>query len=49
MNYYNKDIKEIEIVNKLIKENKLLEDEKNIYINKDYRYVSNDILVEFID
>ena len=48
-NKYNKDIKEIEIVNKLIKENKLLEDEKNIYINKDYIYVSNDILVEFID
>ena len=46
---YNKDIKEIEVVNKLIKENKLLEDEKNIYINKDYIYVSNDILVEFID
>ena len=48
-NKYNKDIKEIEIVNKLIKENKILEDEKNIYINKDYIYVSNDILVEFID
>ena len=48
-NKYNKDIKEIEIVNKLIKENKLLEDEKNIYINKDYIYVSNDILVEFIN
>jgi len=48
-NKYNIDIKEIEIVNKLIKENKLLEDEKNIYINKDYIYVSNDILVEFIN
>lgn len=48
-NKYNKDIKEMDIVNKLIKENKLLEDEKNIYINKDYIYVSNDILVEFID
>ena len=48
-NKYNKDIKEIEIVNKLIKENKLLEEEKNIYINKDYIYVSNDILVEFIN
>ena len=48
-NKYNKDIKEIEIVNKLIKENKLVEDEKNIYINKDYIYVSNDILIEFIN
>ena len=48
-NKYNEDIKDIEIVNKLIKENKLLEDEKNIYINKDYIYVSNDILVEFIN
>ena len=48
-NKYNKDIKEIEIVNKLLESNKLLEDEKNIYINKDYIYVSNDILIEFID
>ena len=46
---YNKNIKEIEIVNKLLKENKLLEDEKNIYINPEYIYVSNDILIEFID
>lgn len=48
-NKYNKDIKDIEIVNKLINSNKLLEDEKNIYINKEYIYVSNDILVEFIN
>jgi len=48
-NKYNKDIKEIEIVNKLLECNKLLEDEKNIYINSDYIYVSNDILVEFIN
>ena len=46
---YNKDIKSIESVNKLLKENKLIEDEKNIYINPDYIYVSNDILLEFID
>lgn len=46
---YNKDIKEIEVVNKLLESNKLLEDEKNIYINENYIYVSNDILVEFID
>ena len=48
-NKYNKDIKNIEVVNKLLECNKLLEDEKNIYINPDYIYVSNDILVEFID
>ena len=48
-NKYNKDIKEMDIVNKLIKENKLLEDEKNIYINPKYIYVSNDILIEFIN
>lgn len=46
---YNKDIKSIEIVNKLLKENKLLENKKNIYINPEYIYVSNDILLEFID
>ncbi|MBQ9072146.1 MAG: radical SAM family heme chaperone HemW [Bacilli bacterium] len=45
---YNKDIKSIEVVNKLLKEDKLLENEKNIYINPDYIYVSNDILIEFI-
>ena len=48
-NKYNKDIKNIEVVNKLLECNNLLEDEKNIYINPDYIYVSNDILVEFID
>ena len=48
-NKYNKDIKNIEIVNKLLSENKLLEDKKNIYINPKYIYVSNDILVEFIN
>lgn len=48
-NKYNKNLKDIEIVNKLLKENKLLENEKNIYINPEYIYVSNNILVEFID
>lgn len=48
-NKYNKDIKSIEIVNKLLCDNKLLEDEKNIYINPEYIYISNDILVEFIN
>lgn len=48
-NKYNKDIKSIEVVNKLLESNKLLEDKKNIYINPKYIYVSNDILIEFID
>lgn len=48
-NKYNIDIKSIEIVNKLLECNKLLEDKKNIYINPDYIYVSNEILVNFID
>ena len=47
--FFNIDIKSIDIVNKLLKENKLLENKKNIYINPDYIYVSNDILVEFIN
>lgn len=46
---YNKDIKSIEVVNKLLRENKLLEDKKNIYINPNYIYVSNDVLIEFIN
>ena len=45
---YNIDIHDIDKVNKLLKENKLLENKKNIYINPEYIYVSNDILVEFI-
>ena len=48
-NKYNKDIKEIEIVNKLLESNKLLENKKSIYINPNYIYTSNDILIEFID
>ena len=48
-NKYNIDIKSIDKVQQLLKENKLLEDKKNIYINPEYIYVSNDILIEFID
>ena len=50
--FYNKygfDIKDIDIIKKLLKEEKLLENKKNIYINPKYIYVSNDILIEFID
>jgi len=46
---YTIDIKSIDIVNKLLKENKLLESKKNIYINPKYIYTSNEILIEFID
>ena len=45
---YSIDIKSIDIVNKLLKEEKLLENKKNIYINPKYIYLSNFILGEFI-
>lgn len=47
-NKYNIDINNIDIVNKLIKENKLIIKDNYLFINKDYIYVSNDILVEFM-
>lgn len=37
-----------DVVNRLIKEGKLINDGSNIYINPDYIYVSNSILVDFI-
>ena len=46
---YDKDIKEIEAVNRLLKEKKLFENKKNIYINPEYIYISNNILIEFIN
>lgn len=46
---YNIDIKSIDIINTLLKENKLLENKKNIYINPKYIYISNDILLNFIE
>lgn len=48
-NKYNLDIDDLDIVNKLIKENKLIDDGINIKINEDLIYVSNSILCEFID
>ncbi len=48
-NKYNIDIKSIDVVSNLLKQNKLIENEKNIYINPKYIYVSNDILIEFIN
>lgn len=37
-----------DVVNKLIKEGKLINDGVNVFINSDYIYVSNSILVDFI-
>ncbi len=48
LNKYKKDIKSIDVVKKLLKENKLLENTTNIYINPKYIYVSNEILLEFL-
>lgn len=46
---YQKNIKEIKIVNKMLKEKLLLEDETNIFINPKYLYTSNEILLNFIE
>ena len=46
---YQKNIKQIEIVNKMLKEKLLLEDETNIFINPKYLYTSNEILLNFIE
>ena len=37
-----------DVVNRLLKENKLQKDNKNIFINNEYIYTSNNILIEFI-
>ncbi len=46
---YGISIKSIDVVNKLLKCGKLLEDDNNIYINPKYIYTSNDILINFIN
>ena len=48
-NKYNINILDNEIIKKLIKENKLINDNENIYINPKYIYVENSILQEFIN
>ena len=48
-NKYNFNINDIDLVNKLIKEKKLIDDSLSIYINKKYLYVSNEILINFLD
>lgn len=47
-NKYKLNIKDIEVVQKLLKEEKMIEDNKNIFINPKYIYISNSILVEFL-
>ena len=47
-NKYKIDINNIEIVNKLIKEGKIIKTNEKIKINAEYIYTSNDILVEFL-
>ena len=47
-NKYNIDINSIDIVSKLINENKLIDDGEYIKIKEDLIYVSNSILVSFI-
>lgn len=46
---YEIDICTLESVKKLLKEKKLIDGGKYIYINKKYLYTANDILIEFIN
>jgi len=46
---YNIKILEMDIVKKLLKEGKLIQKKDNIYIPEKYLYISNSILVNFID
>ena len=45
---YNKKIKEVFEIDNLLKEKKLIETKEYIFINKDYIYLSNEILINFI-
>lgn len=45
---YNKKLKDMYNINYLIKKGILSESKYNIYINKNYIYISNDILVNFV-
>lgn len=50
--FYNKfkiDIKSIEEVSKLLKQNILVDDGENIFIKENYLYVSNEIIQKFIN
>ncbi len=45
---YNIDINKIDVVNRLIKDNKLILNNNYLKINPKYIYISNDILIEFM-
>ena len=45
---YNINIENVFKIDKLIKERKLINSGDNIYINDDYLYLSNDILINFV-
>ena len=47
-NKYNININNIEFINKLVSDNKLIIDNNYLKINKEYLYTSNDILIEFM-
>ncbi len=47
-NKYKKDIREVFDIEYLIKDKLLIIDNDNIYINKNYIYLSNEILIRFI-
>ncbi len=46
---YKIDICTLNSVNKMLKEEKLIDDGNYIYLNKKYLYTANDILIEFIN
>jgi len=45
---YDIDLLNLDVVKKLLKENKLVKEENNIKINEEYLYVANSILIEFM-
>ena len=47
-NKYNINIDNLDVVKRLKKDNKLLDDKDNLFINSEYIYTSNQILVEFL-
>lgn len=47
-NKYNISIYDIENVNELIKDEYLIDNDQNIYVNEKYLYVLNDILINFV-
>jgi len=46
---YNFDIKDIKIIRNLLDKKQLLENETNIYINPKYIYLSNELLLNFLE